>query len=113
MLSVTDQEEIAVFMEAIFGIGKINRYSCEKCGEGNDDYRYFDGHHITYKPCYVVKLCHRCHVRITHLNRSRARDLCRKLNNKDRWQVWGNFLKEDTSDSDYEESTYKMKDWFK
>lgn len=113
MLSVTDEKEIAVFMKAIFGLEKINKYCCEKCGKGNDDYKYFDPHHITYKPRFIVKLCHQCHVRITYLNRCEARDLYRKLNNKDRWRVWKKFLKEKTSKADYEHSNCEMKDWFK
>lgn len=113
MLTATDQQEIECFMKAIFGIGKIYKYRCEKCGEGNDDYRYFDPHHITYKPRYIVKLCHQCHVRITYLNRCEARDRNRKLSNKARWKVWGEFLKEKTTKEDYEHSNCEMKDWFK
>ena len=113
MLTVTDQQEIEIFMKAILGLSKICSYSCEKCGEGSDDYKYFDPHHVVYDPKpYVVKLCHKCHVHVTYMNRNKARMLGRSLENKDRWEVWREFLQADITEEMYERSAHIMRNWF-
>lgn len=110
-------KEITSELVGIFG-GEVippaypNRRCCNKCGAKAESYSELDRHHITYKPKNLVWLCHPCHVRITYLNRRKARSLYRKLNNEDRWEVWDKFTKEETSPRQYKRSVCGTKDWF-
>ena len=86
-------------LSSIFG-GKTldelrNKCLCTKCKVIKSSWKELEPHHITYKPDVVKYLCHSCHARITFLNHKRANEVHRRLDIKERKQVWNNFLIEE------------------
>ena len=115
MLAVTDKEQIeSCLLDIIGSVLKAEswKYRCSKCRKQHDSWEDLDAHHVVYSPPMVKYLCHRDHVRVTYLNAIKARSLYRKLTNEERLEVWEEFLAEDTSKEDYEDSEYEMQDWF-
>src|SRR5215469_4254072 len=61
--------------------------TCIKC----EAYGPTDGHHVTYTPEQVVRLCRSCHELITALNFLWSQQVGR-LTNKERQRIWTVFL---------------------
>ena len=115
MVEVTDKEKVeALLLDIIGSVLKVESYQhrCHKCKEQKESYAELERHHIVYRSKKLVWLCRKCHDRITYLNGLKARELHRKLNNKDRWDVWREFLKEVTTEEQYLESTKVVAKWF-
>lgn len=87
-------------------------YSCAKCGCKVTSCAVLESHHITYTPNRVKSLCKACHIRITYLNTTRARQLGRKLDTEERLKIWNKFLEEETSVDEFSKS-FKWYEWFK
>lgn len=63
--------------------------TCIKCRKRKRTIR----HHVTYKPELVVRICARCHTKITVVNTIAAVILGKKLSNELRLALWVWFLK--------------------
>ena len=116
-LALSKEEDIKLGLSIVFGGDVIpeaypNKCYCRKCKRVMKSYDELDRHHVTYNPVHLEWLCRRCHIRTTYLNRMKAIELRRKLNNRDRWEVWREFLSEVTTSEQFEESKIEMQDWF-
>ena len=115
MLAVTDKEQIeACLLDIIGSVIKADsyKYRCRKCKTQMRSWEELDRHHIIYRPKRLVWLCRRCHCRVTYLNGMKAREVRRKLDNKLRWEVWHEFLKEKTTEEEFEKSERIVEGWF-
>ena len=117
MVEVTDKEKVEALLLDILGLAFKNearkyRCKCHKCKEQKKSYAELDRHHIVYSPRKLVWLCRKCHNRITHLNGCKASEVYRKLNNKDRWEVWYKFIKEAINELEYAKSQQIVTEWF-
>jgi hypothetical protein len=69
------------------------------------------GHHVTYRPKYIVPLCDAHHRSITICNVNASEIWGRKLTNRERWAVWRRWLKGDTKPILTPNATKWMASW--
>lgn len=64
-----------------------------KCAFSNCETTKVYGHHVTYRPAFVVKLCDYHHRQITVCNMNATGPWHKKLSNKKRWAVYREWLR--------------------